>query len=121
MSPALTTRAPWRAIEGRPRSTWRPYLQTAPTAIVPQVDPAAASSSGMSPGCAPRASARSHRAPTTPAPPPRTVVRDTARHPIEGDPPMSDRLTARLGAGSGIAYVGLIVIAGMLGPAAGIP
>src|SRR4051794_29191758 len=34
---------------------------------------------------------------------------------------MSTRLMARLGAGSGIAYVGLIVIAGQLGPAAGIP
>jgi hypothetical protein len=34
---------------------------------------------------------------------------------------MSTRLMARLGASSGIAYVGLIVIAGMLGPAAGIP
>src|SRR4051812_10069234 len=34
---------------------------------------------------------------------------------------MSDRLMARLGAGSGIAYVGLIVVAGQVGPAAGIP
>jgi hypothetical protein len=34
---------------------------------------------------------------------------------------MSNRLMARLGASSGIAYVGLIVIAGQVGPAAGIP
>ena len=34
---------------------------------------------------------------------------------------MSTRPMARLGAGSGIAYVGLIVVAGQLGPAAGIP
>src|SRR4051812_15440909 len=34
---------------------------------------------------------------------------------------MSNRLMARLGAGSGIAYVGLIVTAGQLGPAASIP
>jgi hypothetical protein len=34
---------------------------------------------------------------------------------------MSTRLIARLGASSGIAYVGLIVIAGQVGPAAGIP
>jgi hypothetical protein len=34
---------------------------------------------------------------------------------------MSSRLMAKLGAGSGIAYVGLIVVAGQLGPASGIP
>jgi hypothetical protein len=34
---------------------------------------------------------------------------------------MSTRPMARLGAGSGIAYVGLIVVAGQLGPAGGIP
>src|SRR3954447_13157226 len=34
---------------------------------------------------------------------------------------MSSRLMAKLGAGSGIAYVGLIVVAGQVGPASGIP
>jgi hypothetical protein len=34
---------------------------------------------------------------------------------------MSTRLMEKLGAGSGIAYVGLIVVAGQLGPASGIP
>src|SRR4051794_28143091 len=78
-----------------------------PTAIVPQVDQPPASSPGMS------------AAPSSVPPQDHAALRRRRRRrrvrsfstphgtQSKGDPPMSTRLMARLGAGSGIAYVGI--------------
>src|SRR3954454_12895261 len=92
-----------------------------PTAIVPQVDQPPASSPGMS--AAPSSVPAQDHAALRRRRRRRRVRSFSTQHGTQskGDPPMSTRLMARLGAGSGIAYVGLIVVAGQIGPAAGIP
>src|SRR3954469_18526360 len=74
----------------------------------------------MSPRRARGPTRRSPRAATTPARARHTVVLDRA-HANQRRPLMSARLMARVGAASGIVYVGLIVLGGQIGPAAGIP